>query len=167
MPESASKSSVSEVKTMANPSPARAPGMGEPHRSKAEVKLANSAADTSKIAAVSPSGPRRLVRPILPARAQEARTAARHAPLFSSALHAGASELEASPQEASHAETFYLQKQAHGQTPMVFVLDDGEQIEGYIEWYDRNAIKVRHGGRTLIYKSCIKYLYKAGDGVRL
>ena len=26
---------------------------------------------------------------------------------------------------------------------MVFVLDDGEKIEGCIEWYDRNAIKVR------------------------
>ena len=47
---------------------------------------------------------------------------------------------------------------------MIFVLEDGEQIEGTIEWYDRNAIKVRHGGlRTLIYKAGIKYLYKAAD----
>ena len=29
---------------------------------------------------------------------------------------------------------------------MVLVLEDGEQIEGCIEWYDRNALKVR--GRT-------------------
>jgi hypothetical protein len=62
---------------------------------------------------------------------------------------------------------------------MVFVLEDGEKIEGCIEWYDRSAIKVRctassgvhansaRGGdgltRTLIYKSSIKYLYKAGE----
>jgi sRNA-binding regulator protein Hfq len=47
---------------------------------------------------------------------------------------------------------------------MIFVLEDGEQIEGTIEWYDRNAIKVRHGAlRTLIYKAGIKYLYKAMD----
>jgi len=47
---------------------------------------------------------------------------------------------------------------------MVFVLEDGQQIEGYIEWYDRNCIKVRQGGgRTLIYKSSIKYLHKAAD----
>lgn len=71
------------------------------------------------------------------------------------------------PKKSSHAETFYLQKQAQGQTLMVIVLEDGEQIEGYIEWYDLNAIKVRHGSRTLIYKSSIKYLYKAGDAVRL
>ena len=50
---------------------------------------------------------------------------------------------------------------------MTFVLEDGEQIEGYIEWYDRDAIKVRHGGvRTLIYKSGIKYLYKASEKTR-
>ena len=46
---------------------------------------------------------------------------------------------------------------------MIFVLEDGQQIEGYIEWYDRNSIKVRHGARTLIYKSSIKYIYKAAD----
>ncbi len=47
---------------------------------------------------------------------------------------------------------------------MVFVLEDGERIEGTIEWYDRHAIKVRHGAvRTLIYKAGIKYLYKAAD----
>jgi sRNA-binding regulator protein Hfq len=46
---------------------------------------------------------------------------------------------------------------------MVFVLEDGQHIEGYIEWYDRNCIKVKNGGRILIYKSSIKYLYKAAD----
>ena len=46
---------------------------------------------------------------------------------------------------------------------MTIVLDDGESIQGIIEWYDRDVIKVRHGGRTMIYKSCIKYLYKSGE----
>ncbi len=47
---------------------------------------------------------------------------------------------------------------------MIFLLEDGERIEGTVEWYDRNAIKVRHGAlRTLIYKAGIKYLYKATD----
>jgi sRNA-binding regulator protein Hfq len=47
---------------------------------------------------------------------------------------------------------------------MIFLLEDGERIEGTIEWYDRNAIKVRQGNvRTLIYKSSIKYLYKATE----
>jgi sRNA-binding regulator protein Hfq len=65
--------------------------------------------------------------------------------------------------EASHAEAFYFQKQVQAQTPMVFVLEDGQHIEGCIEWYDRNAIKVKNSVRMLIYKSSIKYLYKAGE----
>lgn len=66
-------------------------------------------------------------------------------------------------EESSHAEAFYFQKQIQTQTLMAFVLEDGETIEGYIEWYDRNAIKVRNGSRTLIYKSSIKYLHKVGE----
>jgi sRNA-binding regulator protein Hfq len=62
-----------------------------------------------------------------------------------------------------HAELFYLQKQIQAQTRMVIVLEDGEEIEGCIEWYDRNSIKVRGRSRTLIYKSAIKYMYKHGD----
>jgi sRNA-binding regulator protein Hfq len=62
-----------------------------------------------------------------------------------------------------HAELFYLQKQIQSQTPMVIVLEDGERIDGCIEWYDRNSLKVRGRSRTLIYKSAIKYMYKLGD----
>jgi sRNA-binding regulator protein Hfq len=68
-------------------------------------------------------------------------------------------------EDAPHrdAELFYLQKQIQAQTPMVIVLEDGEQIEGCIEWYDRNCLKVRGRSKTLIYKSAIKYMYKLGD----
>jgi sRNA-binding regulator protein Hfq len=61
------------------------------------------------------------------------------------------------------AELFYLQKQIQSQIPMVIVLEDGEKIEGCIEWYDRNTLKVRGRQKILIYKSAIKYLYKLGD----
>ncbi len=61
------------------------------------------------------------------------------------------------------AELFYLQKQIQSQTPMILVLEDGEQIEGCIEWYDRNALKLRGRQKTLVYKSAIKYMYKLGD----
>jgi sRNA-binding regulator protein Hfq len=62
-----------------------------------------------------------------------------------------------------NAELFYLQKQIQAQTPMVLVLEDGEQIEGCIEWYDRGALKIRGRHKTLVYKSAIKYMYKVGD----
>jgi sRNA-binding regulator protein Hfq len=61
------------------------------------------------------------------------------------------------------AEVFYLQKQIQAQTPMVLVLEDGEQIEGCIEWYDRNTLKLRGRQKTLVYKDAIKYMYKLGD----
>ena len=61
------------------------------------------------------------------------------------------------------AELFYLQKQIQSQTPMVIVLEDGERIEGCIEWYDRHSLKVRGRQRMLVYKSAIKYMHKHGE----
>lgn len=61
------------------------------------------------------------------------------------------------------AELFYLQKQIQSQTPMVIVLEDGEHIEGCIEWYDRHSLKVRGRQRMLVYKSAVKYMYKQGE----
>ena len=64
---------------------------------------------------------------------------------------------------ARQAELFYLQKQIQAQTPMVIVLEDGEKIEGCIEWYDRDVLKIRGRQKNLVYKSAIKYMYKVGD----
>ena len=64
---------------------------------------------------------------------------------------------------AHQAELFYMQKQIQAQTPMVVVLEDGEKVEGSIEWYDRDVIKIRGRQKTLVYKSAIKYMYKVGD----
>lgn len=68
-------------------------------------------------------------------------------------------------EEGAHrqAELFYLQKQIQSQTPMVIVLEDGEQIEGCIEWYDRHTLKVRGRSRMLVFKSAIKYMFKQGE----
>ena len=108
------------------------------------------------------TGPRKLVRPPLLDKGVVGRPLARRtvSPLTA---HNPAQRSEQVWQESSHAEVFYFQKQVQAQTPMTIVLDDGESIQGIIEWYDRDVIKVRHGGRTLIYKSCIKYLYKSGE----
>lgn len=118
-------------------------------------------------------GPRKLIRPTLTSAMRARRFARREEPILQ--WHSGAQPVQAA-QGVSHAEAFYFQKQMQSQTPMVFVLEDGERIEGVIEWYDRNAIKVRCTAvrssgprfsetptRALIYKSCIKYLHKAGE----
>jgi sRNA-binding regulator protein Hfq len=107
------------------------------------------------------SGPRKLIRPKLPADLRNRRSyTRRETPLL---IHQQAPAANGRA-TSSHAEPFYLQKQMHSQTRMVFMLEDGERLEGGIEWYDTDAIKVRNGNlRTLIYKSAIKYLYKAAD----
>jgi sRNA-binding regulator protein Hfq len=113
------------------------------------------------IPALPPSGPRKLIRPSLPEAARNRRSYTRRdTPLL---IHQQPA-LAASRPQSSHAETFYLQKQMHAQTPMVFMLEGGDHIQGIIEWYDTDVIKVRNGNtRTLVYKSAIKYLYKAGE----
>lgn len=78
-------------------------------------------------------------------------------------LKLSADQIEYDSAPHRQAELFYLQKQIQSQTPMVVVLEDGEHIEGCIEWYDRNTIKVRGRSKVLIYKSAIKYMYKLGD----
>jgi sRNA-binding regulator protein Hfq len=108
-------------------------------------------------------GPRKLVRPKLPPRPLGSRYAGPRPEQPVLAHHASLTSAAALTQESSHAEAFYFQKQVQMQTPLVFVLEDGDQVEGVIEWYDRNVIKVKNSGRVLIYKSSIKYLYKVGE----
>ncbi len=70
------------------------------------------------------------------------------------------------PPEQTNAESYYYLKQMAAKTPMVVVLNDGEQIHGWIEWYDRNCLKVNRdrGPNLLIPKTSIKYLFKESDG---
>jgi host factor-I protein len=73
---------------------------------------------------------------------------------------------KAAPPEQTNAENFYYQKQMQSKTPMVLVLQDGEEVHGVIEWYDRNCLKInRDGGQPnlMIYKPAIKYMFKAEE----
>ena len=69
------------------------------------------------------------------------------------------------PTEQTNAENFYYQKQMQTKTPMVVVLRDGEEVHGYIEWYDKNCIKLNRTGAAnlMIYKPAIKYMFKEGE----
>jgi sRNA-binding regulator protein Hfq len=70
------------------------------------------------------------------------------------------------PPDQTHAENFYYQKQMQAKTSMVIVLQDGEEIHGVIEWYDRTCLKLVRSGSSLnllVYKSCIKYMYKESE----
>jgi hypothetical protein len=71
------------------------------------------------------------------------------------------------PPSETHAEIYYYKKQIDAHTPMVLVLQDGEEIEGTIEWYDRGALKInrRSAPNLLVLKRNIKYIYKAEERV--
>ena len=105
------------------------------------------------------SGTRKLIRPQLSA------VERRRDPSHSGDPLTHAMNAEAHAPASSHAEAFYFQKQIQLQTELTLVLEDGEEIHGVIEWYDRCAIKLRAGRqRVLVYKSGIKYLFKTSDG---
>ena len=73
-----------------------------------------------------------------------------------------------SSSDQTHAENFYYQKQMQSKTPVVVVMKDGDQVQGVIEWYDKNCIKLnRNGGpNLLVYKPAIRYIFKAGENTR-
>ncbi len=105
------------------------------------------------------NGTRKLVRPTLPPVERRRDPVHTEDPL----THAMISDTHGTP-ESSHAEAFYFQKQMQQQTEMTVVLEDGEQLRGIIQWYDRCTVKLRAGrARILVYKAAIKYLYKTSD----
>ena len=69
------------------------------------------------------------------------------------------------PSEQTHAENFYYQKQMQSRTQMTIVLQTGETIQGTIEWYDKNCIKVHRTGKPnlLIYKPGVRYMHKSDE----
>lgn len=69
------------------------------------------------------------------------------------------------PPAETNAEIFYYKKQMDQHTLMVITLNDGEEVEGTIEWYDRNALKINRKGapNIMLLKHNIKYMFKAED----
>jgi host factor-I protein len=70
------------------------------------------------------------------------------------------------PPTDTFAENYYYLKQMSKKTPMAVVFNDGQVIEGYIEWYDRNCIKLNRDGapNLLVFKNGIKFMYKLSEG---
>ena len=66
------------------------------------------------------------------------------------------------PPEKTNAEEFYYLKQMAARTPMVVVLEDGEELKGWIEWYDKGSIKLnrQREPNLLVLKHNIRYMFK-------
>ena len=66
------------------------------------------------------------------------------------------------PPEQTNAENFYYLKQMGAKTPVIVALNDGEELHGCIEWYDKDCIKVHcfNEMHMLVYKHSIKCICK-------
>ncbi|HTS01397.1 MAG TPA: hypothetical protein VMN04_02660 [Thermoanaerobaculia bacterium] len=97
-------------------------------------------------------GPRKLIRPSLAGIMRDQGTP----------RPAGAGARRVVPPEQTNAEAYYYLKQMQSKTPIVVRLVDGEELRGWIEWYDKDVIKLNrdHAPNLLIPKRSIKYLYK-------
>lgn len=107
---------------------------------------------------------RKLIRPALNRNHDGQRGEVAERPQRSERPSNGAGKKSAPP-EQTHAENFYYQKQMQSKTPMVIVLQDGEEVHGIIEWYDKYCLKVNRVGAAnlLIYKPSIKYMFKESE----
>ncbi len=66
------------------------------------------------------------------------------------------------PSSETNAENYYYKKQMEKKTPIIAVMMDGETINGWIEWYDRDVLKINRDDKPnlLVFKAHMKYLYK-------
>ena len=66
------------------------------------------------------------------------------------------------PPEQTNAESYYFLKQMQNKTPMVVMLEDGTEVHGWIEWYDKDCIKLNRteGPNLVLYKHSIRYMFK-------
>jgi hypothetical protein len=66
------------------------------------------------------------------------------------------------PPDQTGAETNYIIKNMEARTPLVVRLLNNDELHGWIEYYDKDIIKLnrRQPPHLLIRKDSIKYIYK-------
>src|SRR5436309_16088174 len=64
--------------------------------------------------------------------------------------------------ETTFRETEYIDRLSKGRIPVVVKLIDGEEVRGWIEYYDKDIIRITRNTQPnlFIYKSRVKYLYE-------
>jgi sRNA-binding regulator protein Hfq len=69
------------------------------------------------------------------------------------------------PPEQTNAEEFYYLKQMAARTAMVVKLVDGEELRGWIEWYDKGSIKLNRQKEPNLFipKHSIRYMFKEDE----
>ena len=70
--------------------------------------------------------------------------------------------------ETTFRETEYIDRLSKNKTPVVVKLIDGEEVRGWIEYYDKDIIRITRNvlPNLFIYKSRVKYLFEDPEGTR-
>ena len=68
--------------------------------------------------------------------------------------------------EQTFREAEYIDRLSKNRTPVVVKLIDGEEVKGWIEYYDKDIIRITRDAlpNLFIYKSRVKYLYEDPAG---
>jgi host factor-I protein len=71
-------------------------------------------------------------------------------------------ERRQSAPEQTFREIEYIDRLSKTRTPVVVKLIDGEEVRGWIEYYDKDIIRVTRDTQPnlFIYKSRVKYIYE-------
>src|SRR5215475_4505097 len=64
--------------------------------------------------------------------------------------------------ETTFREVEYIDRLSKSRTPVVVKLIDGEEVRGWIEYYDKDIIRITRETQPnlFIYKNRVKYLYE-------
>jgi len=70
--------------------------------------------------------------------------------------------------ETTYRETEYIDKLSKNKTPVVVKLIDGEEVRGWIEYYDKDIIRITRSVQPnlFIYKNRVKYLFEDSESSR-
>jgi len=70
------------------------------------------------------------------------------------------------PPDKTFLETKYIIQLVRNKTPVVIKLNTNQEVRGYIQYYDKNFIRVTcpDGSRYFIFKQDIKYFYEDPAG---
>lgn len=155
---------LAEIKEKGREAPHKEPANGGMAEAASSHPRGSGGSNTSVTAAAAPSSS----APLQPQRSSPSPgggSSGASGVATAAALTSSSNRSKRIPPSETYAEIFYYKKQMDAHTPMVIVLQDGEEIEGTIEWYDREALKVnrRSAPNILLLKHNIKYMFKADE----
>jgi host factor-I protein len=70
--------------------------------------------------------------------------------------------------ETTFREAEYIDRLSKSRTPVIVKLIDGEEVKGWIEYYDKDIIRITRDTQPnlFIYKNRVKYLFEDPEAVR-